>query len=340
LWHGNTPAHPARGLLQASDETRGVLSYQRTDDSRWLLYTQDGSGDENWHIYRVDLDHPSAPAVDLTPFPGVRTCLALLADRPGKAMVGMNKRTPAFADAYELDIATGELTLVRLDVATGEETEVDDHPTLSIDPRGAGSPTLTPPLILSPRTGDLLGVRYLGERQLIHAMDPHFATVLENLAKLSSDDTGQHWVVNFTHDREPGHTFFYDHVGISSLENFMRMLPPVARPHLANNWHLFVGDPDVPEQRTDMLSRSPITRVDQIRTPLLVVQGANDVRVVQAESDNLVEALRVRGVDVEYMVKDDEGHGFVNSDNVIDMYRMVDRFLVEHLAVRRMEHTA
>jgi dipeptidyl aminopeptidase/acylaminoacyl peptidase len=58
-----------------------------------------------------------------------------------------------------------------------------------------------------------------------------------------------------------------DYVGISSLANFMRTLPAVARPHLANNWHLFVGKPDVPDQEADMLARSPITRVDQIRTP-------------------------------------------------------------------------
>jgi dipeptidyl aminopeptidase/acylaminoacyl peptidase len=75
--------------------------------------------------------------------------------------------------------------------------------------------------------------------------------------------------------------------------------------------------------------------VDQIRTPLLVIQGANDVRVVQAESGNLVEALRARGVEVEYMVKDDEGHGFVNQENVIDMYRAIERFLGEHLGGRR-----
>jgi dipeptidyl aminopeptidase/acylaminoacyl peptidase len=48
---------------------------------------------------------------------------------------------------------------------------------------------------------------------------------------------------------------------------------------------------------------------------------------VQAESDNLVEALRARGVDVEYLVKEDEGHGFVNPDNVVDMWRAIDRFL-------------
>lgn len=57
-----------------------------------------------------------------------------------------------------------------------------------------------------------------------------------------------------------------------------------ARPHLAHNSHLFVGNPDDPAQEADMLARSPITRVDQIRTPLMVIQAANDSRVVQAES--------------------------------------------------------
>ena len=83
-----------------------------------------------------------------------------------------------------------------------------------------------------------------------------------------------------------------------------------------------------------MLARSPITYVDRIKTPLLVVQGANDSRVVQAESDNLVAALRDRGVEVEYMVKDDEGHGFLNPDNQIDFYHAVERFLAEHLGGR------
>jgi dipeptidyl aminopeptidase/acylaminoacyl peptidase len=57
---------------------------------------------------------------------------------------------------------------------------------------------------------------------------------------------------------------------------------------------------------------------------------------VQAESDNLVEALRARGVEVEYMVKDDEGHGFVNDENVIDMYHAVERFLAQHLGGRSL----
>ncbi len=69
-----------------------------------------------------------------------------------------------------------------------------------------------------------------------------------------------------------------------------------------------------------------------LTAPLLAIQGANDSRVVQAESDNLVAARRARGVEVEYIVKDDDGHGFLNPDNNIDMYRAVDRFLAEHLA--------
>lgn len=564
-----------------ADSTRSIIHYEWTRDSRWLLYLQDTGGDENWHVFRADPQDPESGAVDLTPFPGAMAAHELLAD-PAKAMVYSNKRTPTLMDAYELDIATGELTMVaknpgngsgwrassngelfstaltadgdvelfqwepqtetlrsivtfdgrdytmglypitvtpdgagiwigsndgtdrtrivRVDVVTGEQTHVDSHPVYDVDTRASVFTTLAEPLILDRRTGDLLGVRYLLERQVIQPLDPHFAAVLANLEKLSdgdvnalsSDLTGRRWVVSFTHDREAGMTYLYDHdtgesrllfgshpqldpevlaamepvtirsrdgldlhgyltlpvgvppkdlpmvllvhggpwtrdgwmftppvqllanrgyavlqvnfrgsagfgkaftkaavgefagkmhddlidsvdwaveqgyadpkriaifggsyggyatlvgvtftpdvfaaavdyVGISDLSNFMRTLPEIARPHLANNWHLFVGNPDDPDQLADMLSRSPITKVDQIRTPLLVIQGANDVRVVQAESDNLVEALRARGVKVEYMIKHDEGHGFVNPNNVIDMYKTVDRFLAEHL---------
>ncbi|MGW5384746.1 alpha/beta hydrolase family protein [Nocardia sp. NPDC003963] len=122
-----------------------------------------------------------------------------------------------------------------------------------------------------------------------------------------------------------------DYVGISDPANFPRTIPPFSAHHVANNWHLFVGNPDDPEQEADMLARSPVTYADRIRTPLLVIQGANDVRVVRAESDNLVAALRARGVEVEYMVKEDEGHGFVNPGNQIEMYHAIERFFARHL---------
>jgi dipeptidyl aminopeptidase/acylaminoacyl peptidase len=126
-----------------------------------------------------------------------------------------------------------------------------------------------------------------------------------------------------------------DYVGISNLANFMRSLPPFTKTGLATSWYRYVGDPDDPEQEAAMLARSPISQVDAIRSPLMVAQGANDVRVVQAESDSIVEALRARGVDVEYMVKTDEGHGFVNPENQIDFHRTAERFLARHLGGRQ-----
>ncbi|GLE59271.1 putative peptidase [Mycobacteroides chelonae] len=564
------------------DETRSVTGFLWVDDPRWLLYVQDSGGDENWHLYRVDLDSPDTPALDLTPYPGVRLLgLEQPHGRPGKLFVQLNHRRIDQIDLYELDVASGELTmlaenpgnvmswfcgphhevftqsltpegdiefsryesgaleslvvyngadypvgmhptqmtpdgtglwmgssrdtdrtrLVRLDLATGEESVVDSHPSFDL----SAALGLAPALIRQRKTGELLAVRYLGERQDIRVLDPDFAPVLEelqelsdgDLAEISCDENGNRWVVSFTHDRDPGVTYFYDHekgesrqlfrpyphldpatlapmtpvtitsrdglslhsyltlpvgvepaglplvlvvhggpwhrdswgfdpsvqllanrgyavlqvnfrgstgygkaftkaaigefagkmhddlidavdwavkqgyadpsrvaifggsyggysalvgvaftpdvfaaaidyVGISNLANFMRTLPAFVRPNLTNNWYRYVGDPAVPEQEADMLARSPISRVDQIRTPLLVVQGANDVRVVQAESDNIVAALKARGVEVEYMVKEDEGHGFLNPENQIDLFLATERFLAQHLGGRQV----
>jgi len=577
IWVQELDAADAPPRCVTVDDTRSVYIYRWTDDSRRLLYLQDNGGDEQFHVYRVDLDDPQGGAVDLTPFPNTRASFELLRARPGKAVVQHNARNAELLDAYELDIATGELTLLaenpgnaigwvagpggelfsntltpdgdveiarwdpaaqqvraikvydgrdyplgihpiaptpdgtgvwlgsyensdrlrlaRLEVATGIETEVHSHPEFDL-----GSSIMLPSPFILDHTGNLIGARYYGERQVIVPLDDDFADVLESLSALSEGDLstisadadGQRWVVSFTHDRAPGVTYFYDrasgrsrllfrpypdldpavlapmspvhfpardglalhgyltlpvglpardlpmvllvhggpwardiwsyqpdvqllanrgyavlqvnfrgstgygkaftqaaigefaakmhddlidavdwavnqgyadrgriaifggsyggyaslvgvtftpevfaaaidYVGISSLPNFMRTLPNVGRRFLATNWHLYVGDPADPAQEADMLARSPITRVDQIQTPLLVVQGANDSRVVQAESDNMVAALRARGVDVEYMIKADEGHGFVNPENNIDLYRAVERFLAEHL---------
>jgi dipeptidyl aminopeptidase/acylaminoacyl peptidase len=125
-----------------------------------------------------------------------------------------------------------------------------------------------------------------------------------------------------------------DYVGVSDLPHFLRTLPPFSRPYFFNNWYRYVGDPEIPEQEADMLARSPITMVDRIRTPLLVAQGANDVRVVRAQSDTIVASLRERGVPVEYLVADDEGHGFANPENRMRLNRAVERHFAEHLGGR------
>jgi dipeptidyl aminopeptidase/acylaminoacyl peptidase len=398
---------------------------------------------------------------------------------------------------------TDRTRLARLDLATGKESEVDSHAAFDLDTRGMIMATLPSALIRHRRTGELLGVRYLGERQVVHALDPHFAEVLPRLEALSdgdlgavsSDRDGRRWVVSFSHDRDPGVTWLYDHatgesrllfrphahidpdvlspttpvsitardglrlpsyltlpvgvepvglpmvllvhggpwtrdawgsdrsvqvlanrgyavlqvnfrgsagfgkahmqagvgelagkmhddlidavdwavgqgyadperigifggsyggyaalvgvtftpdrfaaaveyVGISNLVTFLRTVPEFAKPSLGPNWFRYAGDPSDPAQEAELLARSPISRVEQIRTPLMVVQGANDTRVVQAESDQIVDALRARGVDVEYLVFDDEGHFFVNTENLVTMFRSAERFLAQHLGGR------
>ncbi|MEV1290773.1 S9 family peptidase [Pseudonocardia sp. NPDC049635] len=125
-----------------------------------------------------------------------------------------------------------------------------------------------------------------------------------------------------------------DYVGVSDLVNFLRTLPPFTRPFTVNNWYRYAGDPEVEEQAADLRDRSPITMVDRIRSPLLVAQGANDVRVVQAESDNIVASLRERGVPVEYLLVEDEGHGFANPENRLLLHRAIERHFAAHLGGR------
>ena len=68
-----------------------------------------------------------------------------------------------------------------------------------------------------------------------------------------------------------------------------------------------------------------------LKAPLFVAQGANDPRVKQAESDQIVEALKDKGIDVPYMVKENEGHGFYNEENRYDFYRGMGTFLDKYL---------
>jgi dipeptidyl aminopeptidase/acylaminoacyl peptidase len=126
-----------------------------------------------------------------------------------------------------------------------------------------------------------------------------------------------------------------DYVGVSDLVTALRALPPFTRRYNANSWYRYLGDPDVPEQEAELRARSPITMVDRIRTPLLVAQGANDVRVPQAQSDRIVASLRERCVPVEYLLAQDEGHGFENEENRLRLYRAVDRHLARYLGGRR-----
>ena len=119
-----------------------------------------------------------------------------------------------------------------------------------------------------------------------------------------------------------------DYVGVSNLFTFMQTIPPYWRPMLEMMYEQ-VGHPE--EDEAQLAATSPALHADKIVCPLFVAQGANDPRVNKAESDQMVEALRQRGVEVEYMVKDNEGHGFANQENRFDFYRAIERFLEKHL---------
>ena len=133
--------------------------------------------------------------------------------------------------------------------------------------------------------------------------------------------------VAFTPDRDAAAV---DYVGISNLFAFLESMPPYWKP-IRDMMYEMIGNPQTEEGKRVLHDASPLFFTDRIVTPLFVAQGANDPRVKQAESDQIVDALRARGVDVKYMLKENEGHGFRNEENQIEFYEAMDAFLAEHL---------
>ncbi|MDP0929947.1 S9 family peptidase [Paracoccus onubensis] len=399
---------------------------------------------------------------------------------------------------------TDRTRLARIDLASGDESEVDSHPVFDLDtPRPEADPRFPPSLILNPVTGDLLGARYLGERQVIHVLDSKFADVLTRLGSLSDaepgyiscDAAGERWAIEFTNDREAGTTWFYDHAtgkseivgrrqpgldttllapvqpitvtsrdglrlpchltlpqdkqhrnlptvllvhggpwyrdsvcydpevqflanrgyavlqvnfrgstgygkafmqaakgefagrmhedlidaldwaitegitdpdrvaiygcsyggyaallgasftpdrfaaaisysGMSDLRVLVEGAVPFIREALVNTYIAYMGDPDIAADNADMLARSPISRLDQIRCPILVIHGAQDVRVGLSQAEAVVDTLRSRGNDVEFLLNEKEGHWFINQDSNHELYHAIEAFLARHIGGR------
>lgn len=119
-----------------------------------------------------------------------------------------------------------------------------------------------------------------------------------------------------------------DYVGVSNLFTFLNTIPPYWKPMLTK-MQAMVGDPILDKER--LQATSPALLAERIKTPLFIAQGAQDPRVNKDESDQMVQALRQRGVEVQYMVKDNEGHGFHNDENKFDFYAAMEQFLAQHL---------
>lgn len=125
-----------------------------------------------------------------------------------------------------------------------------------------------------------------------------------------------------------------DIVGPSNLKTLMDSFPAYWRPILSNTFYRHIGDPADPQALKRIMAQSPITRVDRIKAPLLIGQGGNDPRVVKAESDQIVDAMRAKRLPVTYVNYPDEGHGFLRPENRLSFYAISEGFLSQCLGGR------
>ena len=122
-----------------------------------------------------------------------------------------------------------------------------------------------------------------------------------------------------------------DVVGPSNLQTLIESIPPYWAPIVAQ-FHERVGNP---ETEADLLwERSPLSRVGEIKIPILVAQGANDPRLKQAESEQIVKAMKEKGIDHVYLLFGDEGHGFAKPENRMKFFAVAEKFLARYLGGR------
>jgi dipeptidyl aminopeptidase/acylaminoacyl peptidase len=125
-----------------------------------------------------------------------------------------------------------------------------------------------------------------------------------------------------------------DIVGPSSLVTLITSIPPYWKP-LRSTFYERVGNPET--DREFLESRSPLFFADRVKIPMLIAQGANDPRVKQAESEQFVAAMKAKNIDYEYLLFEDEGHGFARPENRLEFYAAAERFLAKHFGGRAEE---
>ncbi|NWG35536.1 MAG: S9 family peptidase [Chloroflexi bacterium] len=118
-----------------------------------------------------------------------------------------------------------------------------------------------------------------------------------------------------------------DMFGPYDLVTFSARIPETWKPY----FKMAIGDPEKPEERADLIQRSPKTHIHNMTAPMLVIQGRNDPRVVAAESEDLVRELREQGKDIELLVFEDEGHDVLKYENRVNCYNAIADFFAKHL---------
>ena len=118
-----------------------------------------------------------------------------------------------------------------------------------------------------------------------------------------------------------------DMFGPYDLLTFSERIPETWKPY----FRIALGDPAIPAEKDFLIERSPRTYLQQMTCPMLVVQGRNDPRVVAAESEDLVEALRKQGKDIELLVFEDEGHDVLKYENRVTVYNRIADFFATYL---------
>lgn len=128
------------------------------------------------------------------------------------------------------------------------------------------------------------------------------------------------------------------YVGPSNIITLLNSIPPYWGP-IKKIFDLRVGNPDNPEEKKRLKKQSPLFSADQITAPLMVIQGANDPRVKKQESDQIVVALRERNYPVQYLVAENEGHGFSSRENRLAVAAAIEKFFATHLGGRYQQET-
>jgi dipeptidyl aminopeptidase/acylaminoacyl peptidase len=125
-------------------------------------------------------------------------------------------------------------------------------------------------------------------------------------------------------------------VAPSNLNTLLKSIPPYWE-SIRQTFYKRMGDPNTPEGQAQLNRQSPLNSADKIKTPLMVVQGANDPRVNKREADQIVVALRDRNYPVQYLLADDEGHGFARPVNNMAMFAAAEKFLAQYIGGRYQE---